>query len=259
MVYLRYIQIGGDCVKIGAQLFTVRDFCRNLDDFAMTLKKIADIGYEYVQVSGTCEYEPEWLKEQLEANGLKCTLTHTPPQKIAKAPSEVAQGHKVFGCRYVGIGYYDIEKTGMEEFVSMFKPAAELLRQSGCRLLYHNHDIDFKRIEGLPILEQLINRFEPELLEITFDVYWVQAAGGDPIWWIKHLKGRAPCVHLKDMGYGRRMEPVGHGNMNIEGIVRACLETGVEYAFIEQDNCNGEDPFECLRKSFEYLKALSVV
>ena len=29
-------------MKIGAQLFTVRDFTRTLDDFAETLKKIAD-------------------------------------------------------------------------------------------------------------------------------------------------------------------------------------------------------------------------
>ena len=41
-------------MKIGAQLFTVRDFTKTLDDFAETLKKIADIGYTTVQVSGTC-------------------------------------------------------------------------------------------------------------------------------------------------------------------------------------------------------------
>ena len=40
-------------MKIGAQLFTVRDFCQNLTDFEESLKKIADIGYKNVQVSGT--------------------------------------------------------------------------------------------------------------------------------------------------------------------------------------------------------------
>lgn len=246
-------------MKIGAQLFTVREYCTNLDDFALTLKKIADMGYRYVQVSGTCEYEPEWLNRQLKANGLKCVLTHIAPDKIAQSPSKVAADHNIFDCRYIGIGYYDIEKSGMDQFLQKFMPAAQIIRQSGCRLLYHNHDIEFKRIDGIPVLELLNRRFEPDLLAFTLDTYWVQAAGGDPIWWINHLSGRIPCVHLKDMSFGRRMEPVGYGNMNIEGIIKACLDTNVEYAFVEQDNCNGESPFDCLKNSFDYLKALSLV
>ena len=58
-------------MKIGAQLFTVHDFCKDLDSFAESLKKVADIGYKTVQVSGTCAYEPEWLKEELKKNGKK--------------------------------------------------------------------------------------------------------------------------------------------------------------------------------------------
>ena len=32
-------------MEIGAQLYTVREFCKTLEDFEETLKKIADIGY----------------------------------------------------------------------------------------------------------------------------------------------------------------------------------------------------------------------
>ena len=51
-------------MKIGAQLFSVREHMKNLADFEETLKKIADIGYTSVQVSGSCEYEAEWLAEK---------------------------------------------------------------------------------------------------------------------------------------------------------------------------------------------------
>ena len=54
-------------MKTGAQFYTVRDFCKDLDGFAETLKKVADIGYKTVQISGTCAYEPEWLKAQQRA------------------------------------------------------------------------------------------------------------------------------------------------------------------------------------------------
>ena len=54
---------------IGAQLYTVEKFCRNLDDLAETLKKVADIGYTTVQLSGVCPYEPEWVRDELKKNG----------------------------------------------------------------------------------------------------------------------------------------------------------------------------------------------
>ena len=38
-------------MKIGAQLYTLRDSCKDLESFAETLKKVADIGYTTVQVS----------------------------------------------------------------------------------------------------------------------------------------------------------------------------------------------------------------
>ncbi len=61
---------GGLSLKLGAQLFTVHDYTKNLDDFAESLKKVADIGYKVVQVSGTCEFEAQWLKEQLDKTDL---------------------------------------------------------------------------------------------------------------------------------------------------------------------------------------------
>ena len=60
-------------MKIGAQLYTLHEYTKTLEDFEETLKKVAEIGFKYVQVSGVCEYTPEWLKEKLEKylNGIK--------------------------------------------------------------------------------------------------------------------------------------------------------------------------------------------
>ena len=241
-------------MQIGAQLYTVRDFCKNTADFSETLQKIADIGYKTVQVSGTCGYEPEWLARQLRKNGLRCVLTHIAPDKIADLPETVAAEHKTFGCGAAGIGYCDIEACGAEGFAARFGPAARILREKGLRLSYHNHDKEFIKTDGKTLLEQLAQAIGPDELFFTLDTYWVQAAGGDPIAWLDKLSGRTPYVHLKDMAYGRKMAPVGQGNMNFTGILEACLRNGVEYALVEQDDCCGEDPFACLRQSFEYLK-----
>ena len=52
-----------------------------------------------------------------------------------------------------------------------------------------------------------------------------------------------------------RIATIGEGNMNFDGILSAAVDTGVKYAFVEQDDCYGEDPFECLKRSYEFLKA----
>lgn len=242
-------------MQIGAQLFTVSDFTKNLNDFAETLKRVTDIGYKNVQVSGTCPYEPQWLKEQLEANGLKCVLTHTPADRIEKQPEQVANDHRIFGCSNVGIGWYNVSECGVDAFYDRFIKSINVLRQNNMRLLYHNHDHEFEKQNGKTILQQMAERFSKDELGFTLDTYWVQAGGGDPIWWINYLKGRVPCVHLKDMAYGRKMMVVGEGNMNFEGILKSCVDAGTEYALVEQDDYNGENPFDCLKRSYEYLKS----
>ena len=85
-------------MKIVAQLYTVHEHTKTLPDLAEALKKVADIGYRYVQVSGTCDYEPAWLKEQLEKNGLCCVLTHTKPEKMLTDPQKVAEEHSVLAA-----------------------------------------------------------------------------------------------------------------------------------------------------------------
>ena len=39
-------------MKIGAQLYTLHNFTKTLEGFSEALKKVADIGYTSVQVSG---------------------------------------------------------------------------------------------------------------------------------------------------------------------------------------------------------------
>lgn len=44
-------------MRIGTQIFTVRDFCKTPEKLALSLKKVADIGYTTVQISGICPFE----------------------------------------------------------------------------------------------------------------------------------------------------------------------------------------------------------
>ncbi|MDR2569543.1 MAG: hypothetical protein LBD23_04495 [Oscillospiraceae bacterium] len=41
------------------------------------------------------------------------------------------------------------------------------------------------------------------------------------------------------------------GNLNWPGIIDAAKFAGVKSAMVEQDDCYGTDPFDCLRTSYE--------
>lgn len=256
-------------MKLGAQLFTVRQHCKTLEDLSQSLKKVADIGYKYVQVSGVCEYDPEWMKAELDKNGLTCVLTHTAGQKLLEETEAVMQHNKILDCKYVGIGkgLYELNsnKDGYTQFVEEFNPIAKTLKDNGFYFMYHNHNLEFARHEGenITVFEKLLQDFDSSIFGVTLDTYWVQISGGNVSSYIRKLKGRVPCIHLKDLALqlnGERccdckpiMAPVGWGNMDFDAIIEASLESGVEYALVEQDNCYGEDPFDCLKKSYDYL------
>lgn len=146
-----------------------------------------------------------------------------------------------------------------DSFVERFRPAGEAIAAAGKRLMYHNHHFEFmKAPNGKLYLEKLMEDFAPEALGFTLDTYWVQFGGGDPAAWLDRLSGRVPCIHLKDMAcvdFEQHMAPVGEGNLNWPRILAAAEKAGAKYLLVEQDDCYGEDPFDCLRRSYQFLRA----
>jgi len=249
---------------IGAQLYTVRDYCKTLKGISKTLKKIADIGYTTVQLSGLCDYEAEWMAEQLKTNGLSAAITHFDYKRIIENTKATIAFHDILGAKYIGLGSMpDLKARNCSievcnEFIENIKPAVEAIYKSGHKFMYHNHHMEFVNLGGRNILDILCENFTPEEFGFILDTYWVQAGGANPELWIHKLKDRANCIHLKDMVYDGasnevHMAPIGEGNMNYDAIIKACLDTGVEYGYVEQDDCYGADPFECLKISYKYL------
>ena len=243
-------------MTVGAQLYTVREFCKTAEDFAQTLKKVADIGYTTVQVSGTCDYDPAWLRDELKKNGLSCVITHVKNDRLVNDTAALAREHTVFGCEYVGLGSFNFEKEddfACEKFPAIYTPVAEALKANGKYFMYHNHAREYIRKDGSLIFDRLIDAMPAELMGFTFDTYWAQVGGADPAQWLEKLSGRIPCIHLKDCAYGQEMAVIGEGNINFDRVFAAAEKGGTRYMLVEQDYCNGEDPFDCLKRSYDYL------
>lgn len=249
-------------MEIGAQLYTLREYCRDLPSFAETLKKVADIGYKTVQVSGSCPYEAQWLKEQLDANGLRCVLTHFSMDRIRDDAAGTADFHRVFGCRHIGIGCApNCFSRGDEDMTALraaIDAAAAAFPARDALLMYHNHACEWQRgSDGRYYFDALAEDYAPSVLGFTLDTFWAQYAGLTVTDLLRRMKGRVPCVHLKDMEIQVNKPvtaPVGQGTMDFDAILRACEDAGAVHLLVEQDDCF-EDPFLCMKKSYDYLRA----
>lgn len=248
--------------KIGAQLYTVRMHCQTPEDLAASFKKVADIGFKNVQISGIGKDIPvEFVAEQLKKNDLKCIVTHIQFSDITDNFEATVKKHKAWESPYIGIGGLPQEYRSEEGFWAFAKLAdewAKKLRDNGLQFVYHNHNFEFVKYGDKRALEILMENTS-DAVQFEQDTYWVQKAGADPIEWIYKNKGRGDIIHFKDMGMGPERDNImlslGQGNMHYDGdngILAACDACGVKYAFIEQDVCP-KDPFECLKESRDFL------
>ncbi len=248
---------------LGAQFYTLRDYCKDLDGLEESMKKVADMGYKSIQLSGVCAYEGEWAFEKAKENGFSIDITHYDFKKICHDTENTIKQHDAMNCKCIGIGSspYPKTKEGLDQLCDEIAPAAKAIAASGHKLMYHNHHWEFVKIGDKTFLECLCDRFSPDELGVTVDTFWVQAAGADPVQWIKKLHGRIDRIHFKDMAVFigedflncRRIAPIGDGVMNYDTIIDACLEENVEIGYVELDDCYGANPFESLKKSYDFL------
>ena len=251
-------------MNIGAQLYTLRTYTQNEADLGRTLEKVAKIGYQTVQLSGIGPIPAKRVRQLCDDNGLKIVLTHNGEHRFLHQIDSLIEDHQIYGCKYVGLGAMS-EKYRAPYWLPYFKddfmPAAQRLKEAGMLFMYHNHHFEFAHLpDGRTMMDALLEMLPPDLMGITLDTYWLQMAGMDVKKWIAEHADRLPCVHLKDMsvtGVETRMAAVGRGNMDFKGIMDILNNNGVtQYALVEQDDCYGESPFDCLEQSYRYLKEL---
>lgn len=246
-------------MKIAAQLYTIRDFMQTPADMEASFQKLHHIGYEAVQLSAGGPIDPKELRKIADENQIKLLATHISFDDMKNNFDKVVEEHKILGCEYAGIGGLPQDYRNAEGFVEFAKEYTEIakkFRAAGLGTTYHNHHFEFEKFEnGKTGMDLLLENSEEFLFLI--DTYWIQAGGGDVVDWIYKLKDRIEIVHFKDMAYGNGgqiMKEIFEGNLNWKDIIKACEDIGVTYAIVEQDNCNGRDPFDSLKISYDNLK-----
>lgn len=248
---------------IAVQLYTLRDFLRTPEEIAATLRRVKQLGYDAVQLSGLGPIAPQELATLLRNEGLTAAATHVSFARLQTDIQAIIDEHLCWGCQHVAIGSMPVEYRNAEGYLRFAEEANEVartLQAAGLTFSYHNHSFEFTKYDDKLGMDLIYEHTDPALVLAEIDTFWVQHGGGDPIAWIRRMKNRMVIVHFKDMTSvdgTPTMAEVGEGNLNWPGIVQACRETGVKWYAVEQDVCR-RDPFESLAISLAHMKALGL-
>lgn len=246
--------------RVGIQLYSVRTEMQR--DVAATLARLSEIGYREVEFAGYFGRSPAEIRQLLERNRLAAPSTHVPYETL-KGDWDAALDHAVaVGHQWVTIPWLAPQQRGSvaswKSIAADFNRGAERARARGLRFAYHNHEFEFKPVEGQIPLDILLADTDPALVDFELDVYWTVNGGADPLAYFRRHPTRFPLLHIKDSAGppDHRQVDVGQGTIDFAALLRldAQQRGAVKHAFIEHDQ--PADPFTFAKNSFDYLSKL---
>ena len=248
-------------IKIGAQMYTAREFCKTPADIAKSCAKVKAMGYDGIQASGMGPIDPAELKRILDGEGLECAASHISLDRMKNETQAAIDEHHILGCKYTAIGGFfpkaeDWSLALWEKFVADYNEVAAKFAGSGLSIGYHNHSHELAPADGVKPMDLLIQKLDRSVW-IEIDTYWIAHGGSDPAAYIEKVAGRIPCVHFKDLTITakreHKMTEIGDGNLNWPRICNAVRNAGSEWVLVERDS--GElDPFASLKRSVENIR-----
>jgi sugar phosphate isomerase/epimerase len=243
--------------QVALALYTVRDEIAK--DYVGTLKKVAEIGYPGVQISGGGNLSAKELKMALSDFGLHPVGAHISLDTLEKELDSVLSFHQTIGNKYIICPWVPENRRGSadawKKVAAIFNEIGSKCKAQGFTFGFHNHSYEFVKYDGRYAFDILFESCDPDLVKAEIDVYWVQHGGENPAAYIRKYAGRCPLMHLKDIANDEKKSfaEVGSGLLDWDDILAACKQAKTLWYVVEQDTCQ-RPVYESIKMSYEFLK-----
>lgn len=225
--------------RLGVGLFTVPKLLN--DDFAGTLKMIAQIGYKEVELFGPYPFSTQadlegWkgagkalgfsgsgffgksitdVRKILADNGLSAPSMHTSLPTLKEKMGELADAANALGAKYLVLpsAQTPADLDGYKRQADEYNLIGAAAAKHGLRFAYHNHGNGLKPLNGKIPMELVIESTDPKTVFFQMDLFWTVAGGIDPVQFLKKYAGRYASLHVKDMSKDVRFSGDG-GDMS---------------------------------------------
>jgi sugar phosphate isomerase/epimerase len=208
--------------KISIQLYTLRDALGGQPGFDAVLTRLAQYGYEKVEMAGYYGKTARQMRDFLDGLGIRASSSHDGISADPAALRTKLENAVTLGQKYVVVPYLNSNLlSDWQTWADQMNAEAAVARRYGLRYGYHNHAHEFT-IDlggGLTPWEVLTSRLDRKLVHLEVDLYWAYTGGvntgaADPDRFAIDVIREAPQevrqFHVKDRaGEGNPDSPAG--------------------------------------------------
>jgi sugar phosphate isomerase/epimerase len=249
-------------MPIGCQTYTVRDVIGK--DFPGTLKQLAQIGFRTVEMCSPAGYATSGfgplakmkaaeIRQAIHAAGLRCESSHFQFQELRQSLDERIAWSKEMGLTQMVLSTFGLpNNAAMADWMRAadeLNKIGEQTAKAGIQLGFHNHNFEFREIDGVLIYDKLMGQFDPKLVKMQFQVA-VVSLGYEAATYLTKYPGRFLSLHLADWSAAEKKQvPMGKGVVDWPKLFAAARTGGVKNYFVEMD-------LDLMKASMPYLHEL---
>ena len=269
--------------KPGVQMYMVAAEYRK--DPAGTLAQLATIGYAYVEPFSITNISD--FRRMLGNAGLGCPSEHfffgsEDTEKLLDDASALGVNYAVstflppepwkmsaFGATLQRLNH--LTADDFRRIAAFANQIGESAKKRGLEYAYHNHNFEFRRLEGGETgYEIFLKETDPGLVELEVDAGWMAAGGADPVALIAANAERVRLLHFKDFSTvtppvnelggaaEARIVDLGTGVVPLKAAYEAARRAGTEYFIVDHDPpFHGQTALEAAKVDYDYVARLA--
>lgn len=230
-------------------------------DFPGTLKKVQSMGYSQIEMCSPKSYQWKSIARlsNKEINtiindaGLTCPSCHFTYGELKDELDDRIEFAQELGLKDMILQSFFLEKNATlndyRKAADKLNEIAQKINKTGMQAGYHNHNMEFEKINGTLIYDILMEQFDPKLVKMQFQVA-VISEGYKASDYFRKYPGRFISAHLSDWSaISKKGVPIGQGVVDWKEFFKTAEASGVKYFFVENDS-------EFFKEDISYLKSL---
>lgn len=248
--------------QIGLQLSSLTPYLKTEESISLTLKKVSNMGYRYVQLQGVpAEIGDRFLAESLQQNNLSCVATQEDYIfGFGEHYENAIQRAVACGAQYLAFALIPREVnsvSALAEFAHKISHIGECAGKTGLKFSFHPIGSDYELLDGIPRYERLLNLLPGLGLTFCISATFSSRVSIEEVF--EKFGDRIDIVHFKEYVVlpdgQKQLVPLGHGEHDWNHYYELCQKHNVSYIFAEQEYWQG-DAFDAICTSLQYLRKL---
>ena len=255
-------QLKKNNLPIGFQVWTVREML--VKDFPGTLKMMAGLGYQSVEMCSPPGYESSGfgplmklkakeMKQIINDAGLICESSHYGMGEFRDNLDERIEFAIESGQKQMILSSFWLSKdASLDDWLrscNELNTMGEKTKKAGLQMGFHNHHMEFEKINNTLIYDALLQRLDPDLVKMQFQVAVINIGYKASDYFTKY-PGRFISAHLADWSSEKNSQvPIGQGIVDLNEFFASLKKGGVKNIYVEMD-------FDTFGESAKFLKTL---